>query len=84
VSLKHALASEHALGEIVDVTSTGTKAANIALTAFTMLAAMSGTGRGVVASSQDLELRSSPELFEAVALPQIQGVVEGLSRALEP
>jgi hypothetical protein len=84
VSLKHALASEQALGEIVDVTSTGTKAANIALTAFTMLAAMSGTGRGVVASSQDLELRSSPELFEAVALPQIQGVVEGLSRALEP
>ena len=84
VSLKNALASELALGEIVDVTSTGTKAANIALTAFTMLAAMSGTGRGVVASSQDLELRSSPELFEAVALPQIQGVVEGLARALEP
>ena len=52
--------------------------ANIALTAFTMLAAMSGTGRGVVASSQDLELRSSPELFEAVALPQIQGVADDL------
>lgn len=84
VSLKNALASEQALGELVDVTSTGTKAANIAVTAFTMLAAMSGTGRGVVASSQDLELRSSPELFEAVALPQIQGVVEGLARALEP
>ena len=84
VSLKNALASDYAIGEIVDVTSTGTKAANIALTAFTMLAAMSGTGRGVVASSQDLELRSSPELFEAVALPQIQGVAEGLSRALEP
>lgn len=84
VSLKNALASDVALGELVDVTSTGTKAANIALTAFTMLAAMGGTGRGVVASSQDLELRSSPELFDAVALPQIQGVVEGLARALEP
>lgn len=84
VSLKQALVSEAGLGELVDVTSTGTQAANIAVTAFTMLAAMSGTGRGVVASSRDLELRSSPERFEAVARPQLRGLADGLAQALAP
>lgn len=84
VSLKHALVSEAAPGVIVDVTSTTSKVVDIATTALTFAAALSGVGRGVSQSTKDLELRSSPELFEAVALPQLQGVISGLAQALAP
>ena len=84
VSLKTALASEQAPGELVDVTSTGTKAANVLTTAFTTLAALSGKGRAVVASSQDIELRSSPDAFDAAAQPTIARALGALSQGLAP
>ena len=84
VSLKKALASEQAPGELVDVTSTGTKAANVLTTAFTLAAALSGHGRAVNTSSQDIELRSSPEQFEAAALPALTGALQALAGGLSP
>jgi len=84
VSLKSHLVSNTPPGRIVDVTSTGTKAANIAVTAFTMLAALNGVGRGVVASTKDMEMQTSPEWFSAVAYPQIDAALTGLSGALAP
>jgi hypothetical protein len=84
VSLKKALASPQAVGELVDVTSTGTQVANALTTAFTMAAAFYGKGRAVNTSSQDMELRTSPELFEAIAAPQVAATLQGLALALKP
>ena len=69
VSLKKGWASEAGLGELVDVTTTGQKAASVLTTAFTIAAAFAGAGRAVNASSTSYELRSSPEVFDAVAVP---------------
>lgn len=84
VSLKKPLISQTAVGELVDVTSAGTTAANIAVTLFTHLAAMGGTGRGVTASSRDLELRTTPEWFDSVALSQTGVSLGGLAAGLAP
>lgn len=84
VSLKKALASAQAPGELVDVTSTGTKVANVLTTAFTMAAALSGHGRGVSASSQDIELRSSSAQFEAAAQPTVAQALTALAGGLAP
>lgn len=84
VSLKNSLMSETSPGELVDVTSTATKTANVLTTAFTIAAAASGHGRAVIGSSQDAELRSSPKQFEAAASPSIQAAISNLASALTP
>ncbi|WP_374316769.1 hypothetical protein [Aquabacterium sp.] len=84
VSLKSHLVSEQAPGRIVDVTSTGRKAANIAFTAFTMLASMNGVGRGVVVNEKKLELQTNEAWFDAVAQAQIDATVSALGAALSP
>ncbi len=84
VSLKRALASAQAPGELVDVTSTATKAANVLTTAFTVAAAFYGKGRAVNASAQEVELRSSPERFEAAALPELARSAQALAGGLAP
>jgi hypothetical protein len=84
VSLKKALASPNGVGELVDVTSTGTQVANALVTAFTMAAAFYGKGKATTVSSQDMELRTSPALFQAVAGPQIAVAVQGLAQGLKP
>lgn len=84
VSLKYPLVSETPPGRIVDVTSTASKAVDVATTVFTFAAAMSGVGRGVVQSTQDLELRTSPAWFDAVARPQVDATVQALARAVAP
>lgn len=83
-SLKRALASAQAPGELVDVTSTATQAVNVLTTAFTVAAAFYGKGRAVNASSQDVELRSSPERFEAAALPELSRSTQALAAGLAP
>ena len=83
-SLKRALASAQAPGELVDVTSTATQAANVLTTAFTVAAAFYGKGRAVSARSQELELRSSPEAFEAAALPELARTAQALAGGLAP
>lgn len=84
VSLKNPLMSEASPGELVDVTSTATKTANVLTTAFTVAAAFSGHGRGVISSSQDAELRSSPKQFEGAALPSIRVAITSLASGLTP
>lgn len=84
LSLKHPLVSETAPGRIVDVTSTASKVADVATTLFTFAAAMSGVGRGVAQSTQDLELRTTPEWFEAVARPQVDTALQALAQGLAP
>lgn len=84
VSLKKPLISETGLGELVDVTSTGAKVADVATTVLTLAASMMGAGRAVSQRSQVLELRSSPEQFDAVAWPHVAGTLEGLAGALTP
>lgn len=84
VSLKQGWASEAGLGELVDVTSTGQKAASVLTTAFTIAAAFAGAGRAVNASSTSYELRSSPEVFDAVATPQVEATLASLAQALAP
>ncbi len=85
VSLKSALASETPPGRIVDVTSTGAKVADVATTVFTFAAAaFGGAGRGVSQSTKDLELRTSPEWFDAVARPQIGSALQALAQAVSP
>lgn len=83
-SLKYALVSETPPGQIVDVTSTGTKVANVATTVVTFAAALSGVGRGVAVSTKDLEMRTTPQWFDAVARPQVQATLEGLAKGLAP
>ena len=84
VSLKFPLVSETAPGRIVDVTSTASKVADVATTLFTFAAAMSGVGRGVAQSTQDLELRTTPDWFEAVARPQVDAALQALAQGLAP
>ena len=84
VSLKYPLVSETPPGKIVDVTSTAAKVADVATTVLTFAAAMSGVGRGVVQSTTELELRTTPQWFDAVARPQIGTAVEGLVKGLAP
>lgn len=84
VSLKKGWASEAGLGELVDVTTTGQKAVSVLTTAFTLLAAANGVGRGVSSISQSYELRSSPEVFDAVATPQVEATLASLAQALAP
>lgn len=84
VSLKNPLVSEAPLGELVDATSTATKAADVATTVLTMAAAFYGHGRGVSQSTSDLELHSTPDQFDAVALPQVGAVLKGLAEGLKP
>lgn len=84
VSLKDALASATPPGRMVDVTSTGTKVADIATTAITFAAAFYGVGRGVAQSTTELELRTSPDWFDAVARPQVDAALGGLAGALKP
>lgn len=84
VSLKKALPSQTSPGELVDVTTTGTKAANLLTTAFTTLAALSGHGRAVNSSSLDAELRTTPEQFDGAARPQIATALASLAQALQP
>ena len=83
-SLKFPLVSESPPGRIVDVTSTATKAVDVATTVLTFAAAMSGVGRGVAQSTKDLELRTSPEWFDAVARPQVDAALNALSQAVAP
>jgi hypothetical protein len=84
VSLKAPLISETALGELVDVTSTGAKAMDVATTALTTAAALFGAGRAVSQSTQNVELRTTPDQFEAVAMPHLLGVAQALAGALTP
>jgi hypothetical protein len=84
VSLKDAMASATPPGRMVDVTSTGTKVADIATTALTFAAAFYGVGRGVAQSTTELELRTSPDWFDAVARPQMDAALTGLAGALKP
>lgn len=84
VSLKAPLVSEAPVGELVDVTSTATKVADVATTVLTMAAAFYGHGRGVAQSTSTLELRSSPDHFDAVAAPQVGAVLKGLAEGLKP
>ena len=83
-SLKFPLVSETPPGRIVDVTSTAAKVADVATTVLTFAAAMSGVGRGVAQSTKELELRTSPEWFDAVARPQVDAALQGLAQALSP
>lgn len=83
-SLKFPLVSETPPGRIVDVTSTAAKVADVATTVLTFAAAMSGVGRGVAQSTKELELRTSPEWFDAVARPQVDAALQGLAQALAP
>jgi hypothetical protein len=84
VSLKSALASETPPGRIVDVTSTASKVADVATTVLTFAAAFSGVGRGVSQSTKDLELRTTPDWFEAVARPQVDTALQALAQAVAP
>lgn len=81
-SLKFPLVSETPPGRIVDVTSTGAKVADVATTVLTFAAALSGHGRGVVQSTKELELRTTPDWFDAVAKPQVAAALSGLAQAL--
>lgn len=80
VSLDKPLASSTPLGPLRDVTSTGQTAANIAVTAFTMLAAMNGKGRGVVQNTSEMELQTDPDAFDALARPHASAVIGALAR----
>lgn len=84
VSLKQGLVSDDSPGELVDVTSTGAKVADVLTTALTAAAAFYGKGRAVGQSSQALELRTSPDRFDAVALPQMRAALGALSQGLTP
>ena len=84
VSLNTALLSEQGMGELVDVTSTAETAGNVALAAFSILAAASGTGRAVINNSRKQELRTSHELFDGVAKAQSTQVLQALSAKLAP
>lgn len=84
VSLRQALSSDVAPGELVDVTSTGTQVADVLTTALTMAAALSGHGRAVSQRSKTLELRATPDSFEAAAWPQIEQALDGLAAGLQP
>lgn len=83
-SLKFPLASGTPPGRIVDVTSTASKVADVATTVLTFAAALSGVGRGVSQRTLDLEMRSSPQWFDAVARPQVDTVLQALSQAVAP
>ena len=84
MSLKQAWASEAAPGDLVDVTSTSAKVADVLTTALTMAAAFSGHGRGVNQSTKTLELRTTPDAFDSVARPQILATLDGLAGGLRP
>lgn len=84
VSLKYALVSETAPGQIVDVTTTATKVGDVAVTVITFAAALSGVGRGTTSSTKDLELRTTPQWFDAVARPQLGVAINGLAQGLAP
>jgi hypothetical protein len=66
------------------VTSTGAKAMDVATTALTTAAALFGAGRAVSQSTQNVELRTTPDQFEAVAMPHLLGVAQALAGALTP
>lgn len=84
VSLKFPLVSETPPGQILDVTSTATKVADAAATLLSVAAALSGVGRGSTSSTKELEMRTSPAWFDAVARPQVGAAVEALARGLAP
>lgn len=64
------------------MTSSGQTAANVAVTAFTMLAAMSGKGRGVIQNTSELQLETNPDAFDALARPYASAVVGALASGL--
>ena len=82
LSLDKPLVSSTPLGPLKDVTSTGQTAANVAVTAFTMLAAMSGKGRGVIQNTSELQLETNPDAFDALARPYASAVVGALASGL--
>lgn len=84
VSLNTALLSDQGMGELVDVTSSAETAGNVALAAFSILAAASGTGRAVINNSRKQELRTSHELFDGVAKAQSTQVLQAMSAKLAP
>ncbi|MBI5268968.1 MAG: hypothetical protein HY856_04755 [Burkholderiales bacterium] len=84
VSLRQGRASDAGLGELVDVTTTGAKAVSALTTALTVAAAFYGAGRAVNSSTQALELRTTADHFDAVAGPQIEAMLAGLTQALTP
>jgi hypothetical protein len=47
-------------------------------------ASFHGAGRTVNASTQALELRTSADRFDAIALPRIEATVLSLAQALAP
>lgn len=84
VSLRQARASQAGLGELVDVTTTGAKTVAVLTTALSLAASFYGAGRAVNASNQALELRTSPDHFDAIALPQLEALLTGFAQALTP
>ena len=84
VSLKFPLVSETPPGQILDVTSTATKVADAAATLLSVAAALSGVGRAQTGSTKELEMRTSPAWFDAVARPQVGVAVEALAKGLAP
>jgi hypothetical protein len=84
VSLKFPLVSETAPGQIVDVTSTATKVGDAAATLLSVAAALSGVGRAQTSSTKELEMRTSPAWFDAVARPQMGAAIDALAKGLAP
>ena len=65
LSLKTALLSQEPLGEIVDVTTSSSKVSDAVGTVMSLFT--SAKGRGTTYTTKDLELRTSPDVFGAVA-----------------